>query len=279
MDTRTQLGTEKGHRAILRRSVGWCAMSADTYSKTDRSAHPDFFAAEAAGLQWLRDGGATVVDVLDVDRTHIELERLIPTSPTGDAARRFGAELAGAHDAGARQFGCPPEGFTGQMFIGARPMSSVEHPSWGAFYIAERVLPFLRTAVDAGNISTSDAADVERACGPVADGVFDDADPPARIHGDLWTGNVVWTASGVVMIDPAAHGGHRETDLAMLPLFGAPLLDDIVDGYRSVHPLRDGWKQRVPLHQLHPLAVHAAGHGPSYGVALRRAADAVARLS
>ncbi|SNT32666.1 fructosamine kinase family protein [Rhodococcoides kyotonense] len=254
-------------------------MSADTYSKTDRSAHPDFFAAEAAGLRWLRDGGGAVVDVLAVDRTHIDLARLVSSSPSADAATEFGARLSQVHDAGARGFGCSPDGFDGQMFIGARPMSSVEHASWGSFYIAERVLPFLRIAVDAGNISTSDAADVERACDPIAAGAFDDGDAPARIHGDLWTGNVVWTDSGVVMIDPAAHGGHRETDLAMLALFGVPMLSEIVDGYRSTHPLRDGWEDRIPLHQLHPLAVHAAGHGPAYGVALRRAAGAVARLS
>ena len=45
------------------------------------------------------------------------------------------------------------------------------------------------------------------------------ADKPARIHGDLWSGNVMWTAdsgqSEAVLIDPAAHGGHREEDLAI----------------------------------------------------------------
>lgn len=253
-------------------------MSSDTYSKTDRSAHPDFFRAEAAGLAWLRAGGATVVDVLDVRATGIDLARLVPSSPTATSARRFGAELARVHDAGARRFGCPPDGFDGQMFIGSRPMSSVEHESWGLFYAQERVLPFLRGAVDAGNISDSAAADVERVCAVVAEGVFDDGEPPSRIHGDLWTGNVVWTEAAAVMIDPAAHGGHRETDLAMLSLFGVPKWDDIVDGYRAAHDLRDGWRQRVPLHRLHPLAVHAAGHGPSYGVELHRAASAVAAL-
>ncbi|MDJ0392032.1 fructosamine kinase family protein [Rhodococcus sp. G-MC3] len=253
-------------------------MPADTYSKTDASAHPDFFAAEAAGLRWLREGGATVVDVRSVGPTHIDLARLVPSAPRPDAARLFGAQLAEVHRSGAPGFGCPPEGFVGQIFIGARPMSSVVHPSWGAFYVTERVLPYVRVAVEVGNLSESDAAVVERVCADVAGGAFDDDDPPARLHGDLWTGNVVWTDAGVVMIDPAAHGGHRETDLAMLALFGCPLLSDIVDGYHSECPLRGGWEKRIPLHQLHPLAVHAAGHGPSYGAELHRAALAVQRM-
>lgn len=253
-------------------------MSPDTYTKTDAGAHPDFFAAEAAGLAWLRDGGASVVDVRSVGSGHIELNRLESAPPTVEGARRFGAELARVHNAGARAFGCSPDGFDGQMFIGSRPMSSVEYSTWGSFYVAERVIPYLRVAVDVGNISEPAAADVERVCAVVAEGTFDFGDVPSRVHGDLWTGNVVWTRVGAVMIDPAAHGGHRETDLAMLQLFGCPMLADIIDGYLSVHDLRSGWQQRVPLHQLHPLAVHAAGHGPSYGQQLHRAAAAVGRL-
>ncbi|NED60573.1 fructosamine kinase, partial [Streptomyces sp. SID10244] len=92
-------------------------------------------------------------------------------------------------------------------------------------------------------------------------------------------GNVLWTARGVVLIDPAAHGGHRETDLAMLALFGCPLLTEIIAGYQGERPLRPGWEDRVALHQLHPLAVHAAGHGPSYGTALGRAARACVALA
>lgn len=254
-------------------------MSSDTFSKTDLHAHPDFFAAEAAGLAWLRAGGGTVVDVRDVGPTHIELERLDSSRPSSDAARRFGVELAVMHGSGAHRFGCPPDGFDGKMFIGSRPMSSAESSSWGSFYVNERVIPYLRVAVDVGNISGSDAADVERVCGVVAGGAFDDGDSPSRIHGDLWSGNVLWTSRGAVMIDPAAHGGHRETDLAMLALFGCPLLPEILDGYRSEFSLRDGWEERVPLHQLHPLAVHAAGHGPSYGTELHRAAETLARLA
>ncbi len=66
---------------------------------------------------------------------------------------------------------------------------------------------------------------------------------------------------GVVLLDPAAYGGHRETDLAMLALYGAPFLAEIITGYQEAHPRRPGWAERIPLHQLHPLAVHASWTG------------------
>ena len=75
----------------------------------------------------------------------------------------------------------------------------------------------------------------------------------------------MWTAGGVVLIDPAAHGGHRETDLAMLSLFGCPFLDEVLAGYQSVRRLREGWRDRVPLHQLYPLLAHVALFGGGYG--------------
>jgi len=83
----------------------------------------------------------------------------------------------------------------------------------------------------------------------------------------------------VVLIDPAAHGGHRETDLAMLALFGCPHLEVVLAAYDAAAPLREGWRDRVPLHQLHPLAVHAAGHGRGYGIALADAAERVLELA
>ena len=75
----------------------------------------------------------------------------------------------------------------------------------------------------------------------------------------------MWTPTGAVLIDPAAHGGHRESDLAMLALFGAPYLDRVLAGYDEASPLAAGWRQRVGLHQLFPLLVHAVLFGSGYG--------------
>ena len=246
----------------------------EQHVKTRPDAPAGFFAAEAAGLRWLAEaGGARIAEVIEVADRRIVLERIAEARPSAEAADAFGAALAATHDAGAEAFGSPPPGWAGDIFIGSRPQSARPKPTWGVFYAAQRVEPFVPIALAAGNLSASGAEVVDRACALIAAGAFDDDEPPARLHGDLWAGNVLWGEEGVVLIDPAAQGGHRETDLAMLALFGCPFLERIVDAYDRVRPLRDGWSERVPVHQLHPLAVHAAGHGPSYGRALVDAAE------
>ncbi len=248
----------------------------ETIVKAHADAPDGFFEAEAAGLAWLADaGGARTVRVVGVAPGRIELERIEPRPAGRAAAAAFGAALARTHAAGARSFGARPDGWNGPLFIGRRPLPAADAPAWGVFYARDRVLPYLRIAERAGNTTPDEARVVRRAAAVIASGAFDDDEPPARIHGDLWNGNVLWSVDGAVLIDPAAHGGHRETDLAMLALFGFPFLDDVLAAYDRAAPLRPGWRDRVALHQLHPLAVHAAGHGRSYGVALAEAAEAV----
>ncbi len=246
-----------------------------------RSDAPEgFFEAEAAGLAWLAEArGARVAAVVSAGPGWIELERIEEVRPDAAAAAAFGAALARTHAAGAAAFGAPPDGWHGPLFIGRREMPVAAESTWGAFFARDRVLPFLPIAEDAGNLTPAEADLVRRAAAVVASGAFDDDEPPARIHGDLWNGNVLWSADGVVLIDPAAHGGHRETDLAMLALFGCPFVEEVLAAYDGEAPLRPGWRERVPVHQLHPLAVHAAGHGRGYGVALADAAQAVLQLA
>lgn len=254
-------------------------LSDNVFRKNRRDVDPDFFAAEAAGLRWLAAAGAPVVEVASYSPTHIDLRRLNSARPDGATAYEFGCALARMHEAGADAFGAPPAGYRGRQFIGERPLSTRTHDRWGAFYAAERVMPYVETARRAGFLSAADEDTTRAACAVIAAGAFDDDEPPSRLHGDLWSGNVLWTPDGVVMIDPAAHGGHRETDLAMLALFGCPELGQIRAGYDATAPLTSGWRERIPVHQLHPLAVHAAGHGPSYGIALGRAARATLALT
>ena len=245
------------------------------HTKRRPAAPAGFFESEAAGLAWLAAaGGARIVEVLAVEPGRIDLEALDLARPSEQHAAALGAALSVTHDAGATGFGAPPDGWAGPSFIGNQPMVTTAggRPSWGAFYAEDRVLPYARLAAERGHIGGRDLAVVEQACERIAAGDLDDGEPAARLHGDLWNGNVQWTEQGAVLIDPAAHGGHRETDLAMLALFGCPHLARVYAGYDARHPLRLGWEERIGLHQLHPLAVHAASHGSSYAEPLVTAA-------
>jgi fructosamine-3-kinase len=235
-------------------------------------------AAEVAGLRWLADAGAVRVPMVhghDERWLVIDLVRTGP--PSAGAAVRFGRELAALHAAGAPAFGAPPPGGCEDAYIGLAPMRNVPGTDWPRWYAEHRVLPYLRRAVDAATLHRSEAAVIERVCARLPE-LAGPAEPPARLHGDLWNGNVLWGADGRVwLIDPAAHGGHRETDLAMLHLFGCPHLDQVLGGYGEMAPLADGWADRIGLHQLFPLLVHAVLFGRGYAeqaVAVARRAGA-----
>ncbi len=247
-----------------------------TFVKGATGSPAAFFACEAAGLRWLSAApdGARCVKVLGHDDRSLTLERIDSTGPTPACAREFGARLARTHDAGAAAFGAAPAGWRGPGFFGPLghplPMSYGTHRSWGGFYAAERLMPMIELARP--RLGADTVADLCAVVDRCAAGHFDDDDNPARLHGDLWSGNLLWAPGGVVLVDPAAHGGHRETDLAMLALFGCPHLELIVEGYQGVHPLRHGWRDRVPLHQLYPLLAHVVLFGGGYGLQTGRAA-------
>lgn len=249
-----------------------------TYRKSRAFAPKGFFECEGRGLKWLAQaaaqGGPRVVDVYGWGNDHLDIERVESVSPTVHAAWTFGAALARMHDSGASCFGAAPEGYDGTCYFGPLqdpvPMDVGE---WDdpATYLAEgRLRPMVEMGVSRGSLERSDVELTERVIrrlpdllGPAAD------DSHSRVHGDLWSGNVMWTSSvngGVeaVLIDPAAHGGHREEDLAMLNLFGMASLDSILDGYQSVHPLAAGWRERRTLWQLYPIAGHCVFFGGGY---------------
>ncbi len=126
-------------------------------------------------------------------------------------------------------------------------------------------------ALDRGAVSHAGIAAVERICERIDD-LAGPPEQPARLHGDLWSGNVLADVDGRPwLIDPSAFGGHREVDLAMLALFGG-LSAAVLDSYQDVAPLADGWKERVGLYQLLPLLVHAILFGGSYGESVERTA-------
>ena len=272
----------------------------ETIRKTD--SRRGRIAYEVAGLAWLAeasDPGAAVVPVLDHGATWLEEPRVVSVSPSAQDAEAFGRALAHTHAAGATHLGAAPDGYSGDGWMGEAHLSLPERPSargeagganradsdeatpasspresWGAFYARERIAPYLDTRV----FTASERHLIERLCERLDSGDLDHGQPrlvaeaiarredvgAARTHGDLWSGNVMWTPGGAVLIDPAAQGGHAEEDLAALAVFGCPHYERILAAYNEASPLEDGWCERTALHQAHIIMIHCAVFGRSY---------------
>ena len=213
------------------------------------------YATEAAGLRWLADAGVPVPGIVEVAEERLLLEWVEPAPVDPE---ELGRTVARLHAAGAPAFGALPPGAPGPFRIAAAGFPAGEDDDWPRFYAERRLLPLAHHAPS-----------VERVCARIAD-LAGPPEPPARLHGDLWRGNVV----GRHLIDPAAYGGHREVDLAMLALFGWPGGDGarFLAAYEEVAPLAGGWRDRVALYQLLPLLVHAELFGGGYAEQAERAA-------
>lgn len=212
---------------------------------------------EAAGLRWLADAGARVPDILEDAPGRLVLQTIAPgrLGPAGE--EDLGRMLATVHRAGAERFGTLPA--PGRFFVGGCELESPEGDDWNGYYLDHRCLPLAR------RLGVEDEVERVRVDAPV--------EPGARLHGDLWSGNVLADRDGRPwLIDPAAYGGHREVDLAMLDLFGS-IPDRTAAAYGELYPLADGWRDRLRLWQLFPLLVHAVLFGGGY----LRQAVAVAR--
>jgi fructosamine-3-kinase len=245
------------------------------FVKTSGGAPPGSFAAEADGLRWLGETNTVrVPQVLAVrdgaELTHrfLALEWIEPSTPAADHDEVLGRSLAALH-----RFGCPRFGFDTDNWIAGLPQvngpsdadrgAAVHGMRWAEFYARFRIEPLVRRAVDVGTLGP-DHMTRWAAIEARLDSLVGPPEPPARLHGDLWSGNAITDPAGhPVLVDPAVSGGHREVDLAMMALFGG-FGPRVLSAYEEAHPLAAGWQDRVLLHQLYPLLVHTVLFGGSY---------------
>ena len=246
------------------------------FVKSRAGAPAEEFAAEAAGLAWLAESVTIAIpEVLAFgggEEPWLALEWVAPGALTAAGEEQLGRDLAALHRSGAEAHGVLPPGSPDEILrIGSVEVPSRPGADWPELYAEQRLRPLLAMALERGSISHEDAGAVESVCERISE-LAGPSEPPARLHGDLWGGNVLADSRGTPwLIDPAAHGGHREIDLAMLRLFGGPS-ERAFTAYGEAYPLADGHEERVELWQLLPLLVHAVLFGGSYGASAGRAA-------
>ena len=251
----------------------------EVFIKQRPGATSESYRFEAAGLNWLRKAheefdGCPVPWVRDVGTDRLTMDFVATAPPSFQAARTFGTQLAHTHQSGADAFGQLPPHST-QAFIADVPLPEGTWETFGSFYAQARVRPLADQALSTHSITHAEYAVLDELADALEtedSHLIGPAEPIARVHGDLWSGNVLWRRRDCVLIDPSVHGGHRESDLAMLALFGLPFFDDVLEAYQHEWPLDPNYTSRVPLHQVYPLLVHAILFGGSYGAGAAHAA-------
>ena len=221
------------------------------------------YRAEAEGLRWLAEAEAIRIPEVvaladDAEPRLLALEWIDRGARGAGHDEALGRGLAALHAAGAPCFGLAEDNFIADI-----PQPNGPLPTWAAFHAERRVLHLGRRAVGAGLLPAGAGEKLERLaarmpelCGP--------EEPPARLHGDLWSGNAIADRAGSpVLVDPAVYGGHREVDLAMMRLFGG-FSERVFAAYDEAFPLAPGHEERVALHQLTPLLVHVLLFGGGY---------------
>jgi fructosamine-3-kinase len=237
------------------------------FLKQNRSTPRDMFRREAEGLEALgaADGGPRAPTPLLVGDDFILLEYLAPTPPAADYWEAFGAQLARLHLATSPQFG-----FAHDNYIGSTPQPNRWEEDGFKFFAEHRLLFQGRLARERGLLSPSNLQRLERLASRLRELAPDQ--PASLIHGDLWGGNVIpgpapstsLRAGGrACMIDPAAHYGWAEAELAMTALFGQ-FPSAFYSAYESVRPLAPSWRSRFDLYNLYHLLNHLNLFGRSY---------------
>lgn len=238
------------------------------FVKTHAHPPPGMFEAEARGLDWLRPGPLRIPRVLAAGERFLALEWL---ELAGRGRERGFDEALGRGLAALHRLGAPCFGLDRDGYLATLPQPRIELADGPTFWIEHRVRPLAERARAAGRMpDVSARLDALRA----RPDRFGPPEPPARLHGDLWWGNVAAAGGAPVIIDPAVYGGHREVDLAMLALFGS-LPEALVRAYDEVYPLAPGFRERRLLWQLYPLAAHAVLFGGGYGAQVAQALDAL----
>jgi fructosamine-3-kinase len=235
------------------------------FVKTHPAPPSGMYVCEARGLAWLGQAEALRVprvllacDADELGPACLVLEQIQTGKPAPQFDEALGQGLAALHRAGAERFGLDHANY-----IALLAQDNAPRASWARFYAECRIAPQVALAQRLGHFDRALARRFEALCDKL-ESLVGPEEAPSRLHGDLWSGNLLCDAQGMpCLIDPAVYGGHREIDLAMMRLFGG-FAERSFAAYDAAFPLAPGHRERVALYQMYPLLVHVNLFGGQY---------------
>jgi len=234
------------------------------FLKWNFSCPDDAYVREAEGLRALKKlaGDELIVpEVLLVKEADelsgfIVLDNLESGSSAGQESK-LGRGLAHLHSFQPNDFG-----FESDNYCGTTPQLNDWKESWLDFFAENRLGFLLRLIENSRGISAQDMRVFEHLIDRLDQFVPRDS-KASLIHGDLWSGNYLYTPQGPAIIDPASYYADREMELSMMQLFGG-FSPKTWDAYKEAFPLETGWKDRVQIYQLYHILNHYYLFGGSY---------------
>lgn len=227
-----------------------------------KASFPGLFECESAGLLLLKENSPIKVPSVVFSGTageyiFILLEFINSAKRIPDFMEDFGRSLAKMHLNSEDYFGLDHDNY-----IGSLRQSNTQHEDWISFFIQERLEKQVHLARTTGNLDHEHTNYFRKLYSKLESLI--PQEPPALLHGDLWSGNFMVSEEGKpCLIDPAVYYGNREADLAMTALFGG-FDNTFYESYNESYPLQADWKNRLPLYQLYPLLIHLNLFGRSY---------------
>ncbi|MDX9882542.1 MAG: fructosamine kinase family protein [Prolixibacteraceae bacterium] len=271
-----KLSAQYGRKIIVERKHpvgGGCINSAlrlkcnagDFFLKWNSSCPADMFLKEAAGLQEIHSVGISylrIPEIIWAKETDelpgvLLMEYLQPSDGSSEQDEKLGLGLAMLHRKTA-----PGYGFYHDNYCGLTVQKNTWNTNWIEFFGQQRLLYLLHMVQHSRGISSEEIKIFEKFIDRLPE-ILSHPTAPSLIHGDLWSGNYMYTAGGPSLIDPAAYYADREMELSIMTMFGG-FSSRVWAAYQEAFPLSDGWKERNRVYQLYHLLNHYYLFGGSY---------------
>lgn len=232
------------------------------FGKCASAAPADLYTAERQGLEAIAATGTVATPAVFADATDCLLLDWLDGTPDPDYWQVLGEQLAALHNHIGDSFG-----FASDNYCGMTPQPNPRMEDGYAFFAEARLAHQSRLAQDAGHLERFDIRRIESIANRLPEWLPEQ--PPGLIHGDLWGGNIACTAAGrPALIDPAAHYGWHEAELAMTTLFGG--FDSAFhDAYEACSNCHRDWRERAGLYNLYHLLNHLNLSGGGYLMPVR----------